>query len=186
MQPTYRAAPSPVHATLCEADARPSAPLTAKVWCISGPNLGRLGTREPSVYGTTTLAEIHSSLQDLGRAHGVLVVCAQSEHEGELIALLHQAHDAGAIGVLLNAGGYTHTSVALLDAVRSVAPPVVEVHLSLPEAREAFRRRSLVGRACVAKVAGFGAHSYTLALLGLLQRVVVPAEREGSNADDQG
>jgi 3-dehydroquinate dehydratase-2 len=185
VQPTHGAAPSPASATLREGDP-PAAHLAPKVWCISGPNLGRLGTREPAVYGTTTLAEIHASLEALGRARGVEVVCAQSEHEGELISLLHRAHDAGALGVLLNAGGYTHTSVALLDAVRSVAPPVVEVHLSLPEAREAFRRRSLVGRACVAKVAGFGAHSYSLALLGLLQRVVGPAQREGSNADDLG
>lgn len=142
-------------------DARP------RVLVLHGPNLNLLGTREPAVYGRTTLAEINASLVARGAAVGVAVECHQSNHEGALIDLLH-----GAVGrckgVVINPGGYTHTSVALRDAVAAIGIPVVEAHLSNTEAREEFRHRSLVAAVCVGKVAGFGARSYLLALDGLL------------------
>ena len=139
-----------------------------KILVLSGPSLDRLGSREPAIYGSTSLAEIHASLAARARAEGAEVTARQSSHEGDLVAWIGAARDDGFHGILLNAGAYTHTSIALLDALRGVDLPAVEVHLSNPEAREPFRRRSYTARACVAKVAGFGARSYELALLGLL------------------
>ncbi len=142
----------------------------ARVLVLSGPNLQLLGTREPAIYGRTTLAEIHAELAELAAARGAAVDCRQSNHEGELLDWI------GAVrgvfdGMLLNAGAFTHTSYALRDAIQAVGLPCVEVHLSNPEAREPFRRRSRIAAACVAKVAGFGARSYALALEGLLDRL---------------
>lgn len=142
-----------------------------RVLVVSGPNLDRLGTREPSVYGTRTLDEIHHALADVARAHGAEVVCRQSNHEGELVTWLGRASDEGFVGVVLNAGAYTHTSIAILDALRAGGVPAVEVHLSNPEAREMFRRRSRIAPACVGRVVGFGGESYVLGLLGLLSRL---------------
>lgn len=145
-----------------------------RVWVLSGPNLDRLGRREPEIYGRTTLEEIHAELARVAALRGAAVTCLQTPHEGELVAALHRAEDDGALGVLLNPGAYAHTSIALLDAARAVTVPVVEVHLSNPEAREAFRRRSWVARACLAKVAGFGAASYRIALEALLDAKLGP------------
>lgn len=139
-----------------------------RVQVLSGPNLDRLGTREPDIYGTTTLGEIHARLVQEGESLGVDVVCRQSSHEGELVMWLNRAKDEGFAGTLLNAGAYTHTSVALFDAIKAGEVPVVEVHLSNPDARESFRRRSLIAPACLGRVAGFGAASYSLGLVGLL------------------
>lgn len=134
---------------------------------LHGPNLNLLGVREPAVYGTDTLADIDAAVAREGAALGAEVTAFQSNHEGALIDRLHAAR--GAVdGVVLNAGGLTHTSVALLDAVRACALPTVECHLSHPAAREPFRRRSRIAPACVGAVSGFGAASYTLALRGLL------------------
>ena len=138
---------------------------------LSGPNLDRLGTRQPELYGSVTLAEIHAMLSSLAEGEGFLVRCHQSASEGELVSLIHAAADQGACGLLINAGGYTHTSVALLDALLATGLPAVEVHLTLPEARESFRHASLLARACVGRVAGFGAGSYRLGLLGLIAHV---------------
>jgi 3-dehydroquinate dehydratase-2 len=145
-----------------------------RILVVSGPNLDRLGKREPAIYGTTTLAQIHAHLEDAARARGAEVSCLQSNHEGELVGWLNRAAEDGFAGALLNAGAYTHTSVALLDAIKSGGVPVVEVHLSNPDAREPFRRRSLIAPACLARVAGFGARSYTLALAGLLDHLGTP------------
>jgi 3-dehydroquinate dehydratase-2 len=139
-----------------------------RVAVISGPNLDRLGTREPAVYGTATLAEIHALVEDAARARGAEAVCRQSSHEGELVTWVNRAGDDGFAGVVLNAGAYTHTSIALLDAIKAAGVPVVEVHLSNPDAREPFRRRSRIAPACLARVAGFGGRSYVLGLVGLL------------------
>lgn len=139
-----------------------------KILVVSGPNLQLLGEREPSVYGTTTLAEIHARLAEAAARRGVEIVARQSNHEGDLVTWVGEARRDGFSGVLLNPGGYTHTSVALLDAVRASGLPVVEVHLSNPDAREGFRRRSWVARGCVGRVAGFGPRSYELGLEGLL------------------
>lgn len=135
---------------------------------LSGPNLDRLGTREPAIYGTATLADVHRAVEAAARARGATVVCAQSNHEGELVTAVSRAADLGFHGIVLNAGAYTHTSIALLDAIRASGLPTVEVHLSNPDAREPFRRRSRIAPACMGRVAGFGASSYVLGLLGLL------------------
>jgi 3-dehydroquinate dehydratase-2 len=139
-----------------------------RVLVVSGPNLDRLGTREPAIYGTATLADVHRAVEDEARTRGADVVCVQSNHEGELVTILGRARDDGFDGVVLNAGAYTHTSIAILDAIKASGVPTVEVHLSNPEAREVFRRRSRIAPACVGKVAGFGAASYVLGLVGLI------------------
>ena len=135
---------------------------------LSGPNLQLLGTREPEIYGKETLADIHGRLQDRAGELGVSVEAFQSNHEG---ALLDRIGAAGGTfdGLLLNGGALTHTSLALFDAIKAVGLPCVEVHLSNPEAREAYRHESKVAPACIAKVSGFGGDSYLLALEGLVR-----------------
>ncbi|MBL9027482.1 MAG: 3-dehydroquinate dehydratase [Myxococcales bacterium] len=142
-----------------------------RVLVLSGPNLDRLGKREPHIYGFVTLAEIHAGLEAVAAERGAEVVCRQSAHEGDLIGWIGAAQEEGFSGVLLNAGSLTHTSIGLLDAVRLAGVPVVEIHISQPEAREPFRRRSYVSRACFAKVTGFGALSYELGLVGMLRHL---------------
>jgi 3-dehydroquinate dehydratase-2 len=137
---------------------------------LHGPNLNLLGTREPEVYGKTTLAEIDAGLVALGRERGADVRSFQSNHEGQLIDRLHEAR-GWAHGLIVNAGGLTHTSVALRDAIAAVAIPAVEVHLSNIFAREEFRHRSLLSGVCVGIVSGLGAESYRLGLEGLLGRL---------------
>ncbi len=134
------------------------------VYVLNGPNLNLLGTREPEVYGSDTLDDIAGQLEDRARALGLGVDIRQSNHEGHLIDWLHEANAEGAKAVILNAGGFTHTSVALLDAIRAIDVPVIEVHLSNPAARESFRRQSLVAQAARGTISGFGALSYQLAL----------------------
>ena len=134
------------------------------IYVLNGPNLNLLGTREPEIYGPDTLDEIAGRLEDRARELGVAVDVRQSNHEGHLIDWLHEAQAEGAKAVILNAGGFTHTSVALLDAVKAVAVPVIEVHLSNPHAREGFRHRSLLAKGARGTIAGFGALSYELAL----------------------
>lgn len=134
------------------------------VFVLNGPNLNLLGAREPDIYGHDTLDDIAAMLEDAGRDLGLEVDLRQSNHEGHLIDWIHEAASRGAKAVILNAGGLTHTSVALHDAVKAVAVPVIEVHLSNPHARESFRHRSLIARAARGTVAGFGALSYRLAL----------------------
>jgi 3-dehydroquinate dehydratase-2 len=135
---------------------------------LHGPNLNLTGTREPDVYGRTTLGEIDERLHAIARERGAVVRIIQSNHEGELIDALHGVRD-WAHGAVFNPGAYTHYSYALRDAVAAVPYPTVEVHMSLPMAREPFRHHSVIAPVCRAQVAGFGARSYDLALLGLLQ-----------------
>lgn len=135
---------------------------------LSGPNLDRLGRREPEIYGTATLEDIHERLHEVARGERAEIDARQSAHEGELVTWIGAAKDDGFDGIVINPAAYTHTSIAILDALRAAGLPAVEVHLSNPEAREAFRRKSFTARACVGKVAGFGARSYELGLLGLL------------------
>jgi len=131
---------------------------------LNGPNLNRLGRREPGIYGTHSLDDIGAMLSARAAEIGCEVVMRQSNHEGDLVDWLHAAEDGGAHAVLLNAGAYTHTSVALLDAIRAITVPVIEVHLSNPHTREPFRHVSWIGQAAKGTIAGFGPRSYLLAL----------------------
>lgn len=138
---------------------------------LHGPNLNLLGSREPEVYGRTTLADIDRMLGELATELGVEVESFQSNHEGALIDRIHAAARQGVAGLLINPGAYTHTSIALRDALAAVAIPAVEVHLSNIHARESFRRRSHISPVVLAQVAGFGASGYGLALRGLVDRL---------------
>ena len=153
------------------ARSRASAKNKSKILVLSGPNLDRLGTREPHIYGHTTLQQLHDGLLARGKELGVSVECRQSNHEGDLVGWIGSANDDGFAGILINAGAYTHTSYAIHDAIKGSPLPVVEVHISNPEAREAFRHVSVIAAACVAKVAGFGPDSYRTALEALLRRL---------------
>ena len=140
----------------------------AKLLALHGPNLNLLGTREPEIYGADTLADINAMLEKRAAYLGVELRTAQSNSEGALVDLLHEARD-WADGVVFNAGAYTHTSYALRDAITAIEMPVIEVHISNVHARETFRHHSLLAGVCLGQVAGFGADSYTLALYGLLR-----------------
>ena len=133
------------------------------IFVLNGPNLSRLGKREPGVYGTATLADIEALCRAEAQALGHAIDFRQSEREGELIEWLHAADDA-ACAVVLNPAAYGHTSIALLDAIQSIAVPVIECHLSNIAAREPFRHTTLTARACRGAIFGFGATSYILAI----------------------
>lgn len=137
---------------------------TPTVFVLNGPNLNMLGTREPAIYGTTTLDDIGAMLTEKGAALGLAIDMRQSNHEGHLIDWLHEAHHTGARAVILNAGALTHTSLALYDAMKSINVPVIEVHISNPHAREEYRRHSFVSLAARGIIAGFGVAGYALAL----------------------
>lgn len=138
--------------------------MTPLIFVLNGPNLNLLGTREPEVYGRDTLDEIIVTIHERAEHLRVLIDARQSNHEGELIDWLHEAHELKAGAVLLNAGGLSHSSIALRDAVSAITPPVIEVHLSNPYSREAFRRRSLIAPVSRGGIHGFGAQGYLLAL----------------------
>ena len=142
-----------------------------KIWVLNGPNLNLLGTREPAIYGSATLDDVESACRQAAQAHGAEVDFRQSNHEGELIDWLHAAGRAAGetLGVVFNAGAYTHTSVALGDAIKAIAVPVIEVHLSNVHAREPFRHHSYLSPACAGIVVGFGVAGYALAIDGLAQ-----------------
>jgi 3-dehydroquinate dehydratase II len=139
-------------------------PPTPTVFVLNGPNLNLLGTREPAIYGTTTLDDIGAMLTAQAAALGLAIDMRQSNHEGHLVDWLHEAAATGATAALLNAGAYTHTSIALYDAIKAISVPVIEVHLSDPMVREPFRHISYVGMAAHSSFAGHGAQSYVLAL----------------------
>lgn len=142
-----------------------------KILVVHGPNLNLLGTREPEVYGRETLADIDAQLMALGLELGAEVATFQSNHEGALIDRIHQARVEGVVGILINPGGFTHTSVALRDALAAVAIPTIEVHLSNVHAREEFRRHSYISGVVLGQICGLGAQGYQLALRGLLGRL---------------
>ena len=134
------------------------------IYVLNGPNLNLLGTREPEIYGSETLDEIAGALEDHARGLGLSIDMRQSNHEGHLIDWIHEAAAEGARAVILNAGAFTHTSIALHDAVKSVTVPVIEVHLSNPHGREAFRHKSFIAPVARGSIMGFGALGYELAL----------------------
>ena len=138
--------------------------MTDIVFILNGPNLNLLGTREPDIYGSDTLIDIEAMLADKARELGLVIDFRQTNHEGELVDWLHEARTTGAKAVLLNAAAYTHTSIALLDAIRAIDVPVIEVHLSDPATREEFRHISYVGMGAVDEVKGLGSRSYAVAL----------------------
>jgi 3-dehydroquinate dehydratase II len=141
-----------------------------KIAVVHGPNLNLLGTREPGVYGRTTLAEIDAAVERLGAELGVEVDCFQSNHEGALVDHV-QGRGAAVDGFVVNAAAYTHTSVALADALAGVARPYVEVHLSNVFARERFRHRSYIAAGALGVVSGFGANSYLVGLRALVEHI---------------
>jgi 3-dehydroquinate dehydratase-2 len=134
------------------------------VYVLNGPNLNLLGLREPEIYGSDTLDDIAGRLEDKAKALGLAIDMRQSNHEGHLLDWLHEAQAREAKAVLLNAGAFAHTSLALYDAIRAIRTPVIEVHLSNPAAREEYRHKSYVGMAAKGTIAGFGAVGYELAL----------------------
>lgn len=138
--------------------------MAATVFVLNGPNMNLLGLREPEIYGSDTLDDIAGQLEDRARDLDLSIDMRQSNHEGHLVDWLHEAQAVGAKAVILNAAAYTHTSLAIHDAIKSIKTPVIEVHLSNPHARESFRHKSHVGRVARGTIAGFGALSYLLAL----------------------
>lgn len=137
--------------------------MSSTIFVLNGPNLNLLGTREPETYGTVTLADIDARCREAAKRFGCEVEFRQSNHEGVLVDWIQEA-DAGALGLIINAGAFTHTSVALHDAIRAVAIPVVEVHLSNVYAREAFRHHSYISPVAHGIICGFGAKGYELAI----------------------
>ncbi len=138
--------------------------MTGSVFVLNGPNLNLLGSREPEIYGKDTLDDIARMLTDRAAALGVALDIRQSNHEGHLIDWLHEAAASGAKAIILNAGGYTHTSIALRDAVAAIPVPVIEVHLSDPLSREPFRHTNFLADVCKRSITGLGAQGYIVAL----------------------
>ena len=141
--------------------------MTKKILIINGPNLNMLGTRQPEIYGSETLADVEERLEAVAESIGIDVEFFQSNHEGEIVTRIQQAR-AGFAGLIINAGGYTHTSVAIHDAIRMVGIPVVEVHISNIYAREEFRHHSMISPVATGIIAGLGTKGYELALKSFL------------------
>ena len=139
-----------------------------RILVLQGPNLNLLGEREPEIYGATTLADIHAELTQLASSHGLDLTALQSNHEGELIDAIHQARLDGTAAIIINPAAFTHTSIAILDALNAFSGSVIEVHLSQIHRREDFRHHSYVAQRADAVVMGFGAQGYRLALQALL------------------
>ena len=145
--------------------------MPATFFILNGPNLNRLGKREPETYGRTTLADIEAQARATAARLGYDIVFRQTNSEGTLVDWIHEAADTGAVGIIINPAAYTHTSVAIHDAIRAVALPTVEVHLSNVHAREAFRHHSYVSPVAVGVICGFGAKGYDLAIEALAHKL---------------
>src|SRR5580704_6931015 len=146
------------------------------IYVLNGPNLNLLGTREPETYGHATLADVEKLCVDTSAQFGLSADCRQSNHEGELIDFIHEAHAKKAAGIIINAGAYSHTSIALHDALVAVKIPTVEVHISNIHARENFRHHSFTAKAAFASLTGFGIDGYRLAINGLAAKLGVKAK----------
>lgn len=142
---------------------------------INGPNLNMLGIREPEIYGKATYADLCRLIEEHAAQLGIDVTLYQSNHEGDLVDAIQQAYGK-ADGIVINPGAYTHTSIAILDAIKSVSTPTVEVHISNVHQREEFRRHSVISPACMGVICGFGLDSYTLAVQAILNKVASDAE----------
>ena len=141
--------------------------MSTTIYVLNGPNLDLLGTREPELYGRTTLADVEKLCQTTAQRHGLTTVFRQSNHEGEIIEWIHEARAEKAAGLVINPAGFTTTSIAILDALLTLQAPIVEVHITNIHAREEFRRHSYVSKAARAVICGFGTDGYALALAGL-------------------
>ena len=141
------------------------------IYVLNGPNLNMLGTREPETYGHAKLADVEKLCLETAAQFGLKADCRQSNREGELIDFVHEAHARKACGIIINAGGYSHTSIALHDALVAVKIPTVEVHISNIHARESFRHHSLTAMAAFATLTGFGIDGYRLAINGLAAKI---------------
>ncbi len=148
---------------------------TETIYVLNGPNLNLLGTREPETYGHATLADVEKLCAHTAAKYGLDADCRQSNREGELIDFIHDAYARKAAGIVFNPGGYSHTSVALHDALAAVKIPTVEVHISNIHARESFRHHSFTAKAAFATLAGFGIDGYRLAISGLAAKLGVKA-----------
>jgi len=146
------------------------------IFVLNGPNLNLLGTREPETYGHANLADVERLCAETSAKFGLKADCRQSNREGELIDFIHEAHAKKAAGIVINAGGYSHTSIALHDALVAVKIPTVEVHISNIHARESFRHHSFTARAAFATLAGFGVDGYRLAITGLAAKIGAKAK----------
>ena len=152
----------------------PSADQT--IYVLNGPNLNLLGTREPETYGSATLADVERLCMETAAQFALKADCRQSNREGELVDFIHEAHARKAVGIVLNAGAYSHTSIALHDALKAVKIPAVEVHITNVHARESFRQHSFIATASFATLAGFGVEGYRLAINGLAAKIGIKAK----------
>ena len=146
------------------------------IYVLNGPNLNMLGTREPQTYGHARLADVEKLCSETAAQYGLKADCRQSNHEGELVDFIQEAHARNAAGIVINAGGYSHTSIALHDALVAVKIPAVEVHISNIHARENFRHHSFTAKAAFATLSGFGIDGYRLAINGLAARIGAKAK----------
>ena len=146
------------------------------IYVLNGPNLNLLGTREPETYGSATIADVESLCRNAAGAYGLAVECRQSNREGELIDFIHEAGAKKAAGIVINGGGYSHTSIAIHDALKAVSLPAVEVHISNVYAREDFRHHSFIAKATFASLTGFGIDGYRLAIAGLAAKIGAKAK----------
>src|SRR5256886_10453359 len=146
------------------------------IYVLNGPNLNLLGTREPETYGHANLADVEKLCTETAEQFGLKADCRQSNREGELIDFIHEAHARKAAGIIINAGGYSHTSIALHDALKGVNIPTVEVHITNIHARETFRHHSFTAMAAFASLAGFGIDGYRLAITGLAAKIGAQAK----------